>query len=124
MKLNLGCGKDIRPGWVNIDRRPGPGVDLVLDIAIPLPYAPESVEYILCSHVLEHLPYWEDVMPGFYGLLKPGGILEIRVPYMLQPQAYHYRCFYEYTMDIFVRGSRFYESDHQGTIELVHRIVC
>ena len=29
MKLNIGCGKDIRPGFVNIDHNPGTGVDVV-----------------------------------------------------------------------------------------------
>ena len=31
-KLNLGCGKDIREGFTNVDIRPLPGVDIVADV--------------------------------------------------------------------------------------------
>ena len=50
MKLNLGCGKNPMPGWVNLDRLDGPGVDLVCDL--------ES----LCNY--EKAWATEDEMPG------------------------------------------------------------
>jgi hypothetical protein len=31
-RLNLGCGRDVRPNWVNLDRVSLPGVDVVHDI--------------------------------------------------------------------------------------------
>jgi predicted SAM-dependent methyltransferase len=38
-KLNLGCGKDIRKGWTNLDCVNLPGVDIVHNINyLPLPF--------------------------------------------------------------------------------------
>jgi hypothetical protein len=31
-RLHPGCGKDIRAGWVNLDARRLPGVDVVADV--------------------------------------------------------------------------------------------
>jgi len=38
LRLNLGCGRDYRPGFTNIDVRPDVGADLVYDITSPLPF--------------------------------------------------------------------------------------
>ena len=58
MKLNLGCGKDIKPGFINVDYIKHNGVDVVLNLeTIPYPFKSKSVDYIMMSHVLEHLVY-------------------------------------------------------------------
>jgi len=106
MKLNLGCGQDIRPssdGWVNIDWRQHDGVDMVLDITkVPLPFPNGSVEYVLTSHVFEHLPQWENVLIDIHRMLKPGGMCEVRVPRGFNAAPFHVRYFDEHTMDLFV----------------------
>lgn len=104
MKLNLGCGKDIRQGWVNVDNRPGEGVDMLVDLRNPLPFPDKSVEHVLASHVFEHILNWEDLLLEIYRVLIPGGTVEIRVPYGLCPLAYHIRMFNEHTMDRFLLG--------------------
>ena len=102
LKLNLGCGKDIRKGWVNIDRFPGEGVDMVLDLeASKLPFPDDSVEEVLASHILEHLLRWEDLLLEIRRVLRPGGKLTIRVPYGLLPYIYHVRFFLPWTIDGF-----------------------
>ena len=49
-KLNLGCGRVIKPGWVNHDIMPGDGVDLVFDLEKcgiePFPFETDSVSEI------------------------------------------------------------------------------
>lgn len=52
-RLNIGCGKVILPGWVNIDLEALPGVDMALDVTKGLPF--ENVEFIVAEHFLEHL---------------------------------------------------------------------
>lgn len=108
LKLNLGCGPIGRPDWINYDwgalpllskmprlrrflvRRgwlpvqyevPWPTIRLV-DIRKGLPLADESVTFIYCSHVLEHLERWEArrVLSEARRVLLPGGVIRIAVP--------------------------------------------
>lgn len=74
--LNLGCGNIILPApkpahymllpdglteyalWHNVDRNAAPGVDEVVDIfRYPFPWADNSFDGALCSHIVEHIPH-------------------------------------------------------------------
>lgn len=80
MKLNLGCGKDVREGWVNLDFQPGDGVDVVADLERDkLPF--HNVEEMLLCHVLEHLKEPLRVMQELWRIAKPGCKLTIRLPH-------------------------------------------
>lgn len=81
MKLNLGCGPDIKEGYINVDIRPLPGVDLVADIC-SLSLEPESVDKIVAYDVLEHISFLltSMVLHSWIELLKPGGTIVVRVP--------------------------------------------
>jgi len=107
LKLNLGCGRDIRPEpWINVDQFNGEGVDIVMNLDSPegiqFDLLDNSVEEIYASHVLEHLVYWHKILPELYRVLVPGGRLEIRVPYGCCPLTFHVRTFYKETMDNFI----------------------
>jgi hypothetical protein len=79
-RLNLGCGSDIRPDYLNVDLHNFFKPDLVADIryleALPADY----YEEIVAQDCLEHMPRCdtEPVLKGWSRLLKPGGILRIR----------------------------------------------
>lgn len=80
LRLNIGCGDDIREGWDNIDLYPsGPGV--IKADARKIPYYREADE-ILASHLLEH--FWlqgaMDAILNWKQALKVGGKLHIIVP--------------------------------------------
>lgn len=81
LKLNLGCGHFVLPGWVNLDIADLPGVDIVHDLnKLPLPFECESVDEILCDDVLEHLDY-PPLLKECHRILVPGGILRVHVPH-------------------------------------------
>jgi SAM-dependent methyltransferase len=107
--LNLGCGTDIRTTFINLDRSPLAGVDVVHDLAqLPLPFPAGRFNRIVCQDVLEHV----DIVPTIrelHRILAPGGILEIRVPHFTCANAYgdptHLRAFSVETFNFFCAGS-------------------
>ncbi len=84
-RLHLGCGPDIRKGWINLDVRPLPGVDVVADLDrcrnTPLPFPDNSIDESLASHVLEHLRDPLAFMEELHRIVKPGSVAVFRVPY-------------------------------------------
>ena len=54
--LDIGCGANRQPGWVGMDIRDLPGVDIVQDVEeYPWPIPDESVKTALASHLVEHI---------------------------------------------------------------------
>jgi ubiquinone/menaquinone biosynthesis C-methylase UbiE len=84
IKLNLGCGSDIRDGFTNIDFIKSPGVDLIHDLNKKLPFKDNSIDFILASDVLEHFPKakFKAILQDWIRVLKQGAEIEIRVPNM------------------------------------------
>lgn len=86
MKLHLGCGARIEPGWVNIDSSPCPDgrtADyLQLDMRQGLPGDAGRVDLIYSEHFFEHLTLEEGatLLQECYRVLKPGGGIRISVP--------------------------------------------
>ena len=85
LRLHLGCGRTILPGWVNVDRVKLPGVDVVADLeqcrAVPLPFADGSVDEFLMSHVIEHIGDTLGLMQELHRIARPGAVLVARTPY-------------------------------------------
>lgn len=111
-KLNLGCGTDIRPGWVNLDSSAEiPGVDVVHDLArLPLPFAAETFAFILAQDVIEHLGDPVGTLRELHRILGPGGRLAIRVPHFSSRNNFvdptHQARFATEWFDFFVNSSR------------------
>ena len=84
-RLHLGCGTDIRAGWINLDRRKLPGVDIVADLdacaRARLPFSDDSIEEFYASHVLEHVHDTLSLMQELHRIAKPGAKAVFRVPY-------------------------------------------
>lgn len=82
IKLNLGCGIDLQPGYINIDIRVLPGIDMVLDISEGLPFVNETVDFIWAVHVIEHVrpQKLKFVLKECHRVLKINGILIVYCP--------------------------------------------
>ena len=85
-RLNLGCGFDKRPDFINADSFPECDPDVRMDIeTFPWPFEDNAFDYILMKHVLEHVgetfATFKKVMQELYRVTAPDGIIEIHVPY-------------------------------------------
>lgn len=81
-KLNLGAGKDIRPDYVNHDIASIEGIDEVHDLNdLPWPWPDDRFSEIEAIDVLEHLDNFFPVMEEIHRVLKPKGVIRIKVPY-------------------------------------------
>jgi SAM-dependent methyltransferase len=81
-KLNLGCGEDKKEGYVNVDIHDHVKPDVVHDLNIfPYPFQENEFDVIEAFHVLEHLDKPFPVMKELQRILKPSGILHIKVPH-------------------------------------------
>lgn len=82
MKLHVGCGNKRIEGFVNVDIRSLPEVDVVADITDLSEFEGRGVELIYCSHVLEHIKRHEymEVLSNWHSVLNTGGILRLAVP--------------------------------------------
>jgi hypothetical protein len=84
-KLNLGCGYDHRPGYLNVDFVERHHPDLLADVrdlaVLPSGYFEEAI----AKDVLEHLPRADTAkaLAEWARLLKPAGLMTIRVPSFL-----------------------------------------
>jgi SAM-dependent methyltransferase len=88
MRLNLGCGDKILPGYVNVDvveARAGMKPDVICDLHDLAPFASASADEILSVHVVEHFWRWEvrDVLREWVRVLKPGGRMIVECPNIL-----------------------------------------
>ena len=88
MKLNLGCGDKILPGYVNVDvvtARAGREPDVICDLRDLAPFASDSADEVMAIHVVEHFWRWEieAVLREWLRVLKPGGQMVIEVPNLL-----------------------------------------
>ncbi|MET0384046.1 MAG: methyltransferase domain-containing protein [Burkholderiaceae bacterium] len=93
--INLGSGKDYKPGWLNIDILARAEPDMVLDlgraVALPLQLPTQmggavrleagGLDMIYANNVLEHVPDLPMLMTNALNLLKEGGEFSIEVPY-------------------------------------------
>ncbi len=82
VRLNLGCGFDLRPGWVNVDLHDFHKPDLVCDITWLRSVESESVDYVLAQDVLEHIHRvrCHTALMEWNRVLKLGGEIAVRVP--------------------------------------------
>lgn len=87
LKLNLGCGDKILPGYVNVDivdSRRDVIPDVICDLR-RLTFSDNSAEEILSVHVVEHFWRWEvvDILKEWVRVLRPGGKMILECPNVL-----------------------------------------
>lgn len=82
LRLNLGCGHAPLDGYLNVDRRALPAVDIVAEVD-RLPFQDGDLDEISSAHLVEHFPQEQlrrELLPYWLRLLKPGGLFRAIVP--------------------------------------------
>lgn len=108
-RLNIGCGPSVYDGWVNIDKSPSvllgrfpalrrllfrlrlltpeqargfPAGVVFADVSKRIPAEDDSVDFIYCAHMIEHLSRWQALafVRECNRVLRPGGWLRLATP--------------------------------------------
>lgn len=109
--INLGCGKVRIPGSLGVDRvKIENYVDIIHDLdKTPYPFQKNSVDEIHMYHVLEHLHNPLQKLEEIHRILKPGGIIYLRVPHFSSMGAFsditHVRPFGYGSFDCFEKNN-------------------
>jgi hypothetical protein len=88
VRLNLGCGDKILQGYINVDfaeSRKGSKPDVIADLR-SLNFSNNYADEIMAIHVIEHFHLWEaeTLLLHWKEVLKPGGILILECPNILE----------------------------------------
>jgi predicted SAM-dependent methyltransferase len=127
VRINLGCGQDIRRGWVNVDYclDLGPGVTVWDLDEHPWPFEDACADEIWGLDIFEHVHDAVGFMVECHRILKPGAPLRLRTPFWQWPDAFtdptHKRFPTEHTFDFWVKGTTFYENQNRmfGGVEFI-----
>ena len=82
LPLDIGCSPNGSEDFVNLDYDWKPGVDVVWDITVDLPFEEGRFEGIYTEHCLEHIPLaaTNALLASCHRILKPGGTVRVIVP--------------------------------------------
>jgi predicted SAM-dependent methyltransferase len=84
-KINLGCGFDKRPGYLNVDLNDFHGPDWVADISDLSDFPADYYEEIVAQDVLEHMTriVSKKAFIQWARILSPTGVMKVRIPSMI-----------------------------------------
>lgn len=106
MKLNLGSGRDIKEGFINVDLHE-PKAEIHHDLDdYPWPFEDNSIDYVYIKDVLEHTHKPELIIREMIRIMKPGSEAFIQVPHYSHKASYmnlgHTHHFHEQALNICV----------------------
>lgn len=89
-KLNLGCGRDTRKGYVNLDLRKNPGVDIAHDLdKYPYPFKNSTFDEVYCKHVFGCIENIPKTLEELHRICKNGATIKILEAYYNSKGAYN-----------------------------------
>lgn len=110
IRLDIGCGKNKKEGFIGLDIVKLNGVD-ILGSLDHLPFRSDAVDEITMHHVLEHSEDVPKSMKQLYRVCKNESLINISVPYYNSPDAHrdptHKSFFTERTMEYFTDNGVF-----------------
>lgn len=85
-RIDFGCGKNKRPGYIGVDIFMDEKVDVVCNVdKEPLPFDMDSISIIRAVHSIEHIKDPIKLFNQFYMICKNGAYIYIVVPHPASP---------------------------------------
>jgi len=115
-KIQIGCGENLLPGWLNTDLLASPKV-VYLDATKKLPFPDCSLDYIFSEHIFEHIKYHDGsrFLKEAHRVLKPAGRIRIATPDIAfltrlycQPETETSKNYIKNSIDRYVDEPKFY----------------
>jgi hypothetical protein len=108
VKLDVGCGRNKRKGYIGVDIINSKDVDLIFNISkYPWPIKSDTAEEIVLDNVIEHIPDIVGIMNELHRIAKGNAVVEIIYPYWRSFGAYsdptHIHYLNEYMIDYFLQ---------------------
>lgn len=87
--LNLGCGRKLMAGALNLDRSRTTGADLVHDLRqVPWPLPADHFRAVHAYDVIEHLDDVVRTLEEVHRICRPGAIMHVTVPHFSSSNAF------------------------------------
>lgn len=113
-KLHIGCGTDIKKGYINLDKSKIKGVDVIHDIdKFPWPFKDSHFDEVYGQDIIEHVNDLFRTMKEIHRICKPGAAVRLIVPYWHSSAAFypnHNYFFNTDSMKFFTEKERTYDS--------------
>ena len=121
-RLNLGCGSDIKEGYINLDITKLEGVDIVHNLQkLPYPFEDNYFDEIYARMIIEHLDNPIKIIQELYRMLKKSGKLIIEVPYETSCLTWslpHKRAYNLSAFDCFAKNTRVKQLNPEGGLKV------
>ncbi len=125
-KLNIGCGKDIKKDYINLDKAKAPGVDVIHDIdQYPWPFEDNYFDEVYGRDVIEHVKDLFKAMMEIKRICKDDAVVRLIVPYWHSSGAFylHHNYFFNIdSMKFFTEKGRTYDSYYGFSLEKIKLI--
>lgn len=125
-RLNVGCGRDIKKGYVNLDKSRIKGVDVVHDLdKYPWPFPGNYFDEVYGQDVIEHVEDLVKAMKEINRISKNNAIVRLIVPYWHSSAAFYPNHNYFFNVDsfkLFTEPDRTYDNHYGFKLEKIRLI--
>ena len=125
-RLNLGCGTQIKNGYINLDKEKLNGVDIVHNLdKYPWPFPSNYFDEVYGQDVIEHVKDLFKAMQEIHRICKNGAIVRLIVPYWHSSAAFYPHHNYFFNVDslkFFTEKNRSYDNFYGFEMEKIKLI--
>jgi len=81
-KLQVGCGGQLRPDWLNANFESWRNGTIFLDATKPFPIEDGQFDFVFSEHMIEHITHEQGMhmLSECLRVLKPGGVIRLSTP--------------------------------------------